>query len=61
MLGEDELRRDAPDKHGLPGLGGDDLPETVLDEDGLAGTVLEEHLSLAGLGGDEDLPRPLLA
>ena len=34
MLGEDELRRDVPGKHGLPGsvLGGDDLPETVLDE-----------------------------
>ena len=34
MLGEDELCRDVPGKHGLPGsvLGGDDLPETVLDE-----------------------------
>ena len=58
MLGEDELPGYVP---GEPGsvLGRDDLPETVL-EDGLAGTVLEEHLTLAGLGGDEDLPRPLL-
>ena len=59
MLGKDELPGDVP---GEPGsvLGRDDLPETVIDEDGLAGTVLEEHLSLAGLGGDEDLPRALL-
>ena len=59
MLDEDELPGDVPGKPGSV-LGRDDLPETVLDEDGLAGTVLEEHLTLAGLGGDEDLPLPLL-
>ena len=48
MLGEDELRRDVPGKHGLPGsvLGGDDLPETVLDEASLELCLKKTSLEL---------------
>ena len=57
-----DIKELSPENCPEPGsvLGREDLPETVLDEDGLAGTVLEEHLTLAGICGDEDLPRPLL-